>query len=642
LKRLSLVLGAIALASSAAFAADNYEVLDGTGSGLYIKSKDCGTFNGLALKCPQTTPSDAAGTPFGYSAWGAAPSGNVPGVNANVLTLPALPAFASTPTFNLGTLNGAATAAAQTSVQSTPGTPQTTAITIQGNASGVPVPVTGSFSASLSGWTPGGAFATPLSVSTASARVALPTGTVVVVYNTGSSAAYVQLGGSTVTASTSADVIGAGGWSAFTVGSNTYLAAVTASGTTSLNISGGSGLATGALAGSGGGGSVPTGSAGSPNSAVLSVQGVSGGTVLPVVIGAGSNIIGSVNAAQAGSWNIGNITGTVALPTGAATAANQTNVQSTPGTSQATAVTIQGNASGIAVPVSGTLAATQSGTWNIGSISTLPSLPAGANAIGSVSVSNFPGTQTVTGTVAATQSGTWNIGSISSLPALPSGSNTIGTVNAAQSGTWNVTNISGTVSLPTGAATAANQTSVESAPGTPQTTAITIQGNASGVAVPVSGTLAATQSGTWNIGSIATLPALPAGSNSIGSVTVNAADPCQGAMKSSVAFSGATGQFRIITGTASKKTYICHIRYSTSAVTSISIIEGTGSACATGAAAMDGSTTAANGRYEIAGGVESSGNGQGDIMHAATAADDVCFLQSGTATIAGRVTYVQQ
>ena len=52
-----------------------------------------------------------------------------------------LPALAATPTFNLGTLNGAATAGNQTAVQSAPGTPQTTAMTIQGNASGVAVPV---------------------------------------------------------------------------------------------------------------------------------------------------------------------------------------------------------------------------------------------------------------------------------------------------------------------------------------------------------------------------------------------------------------------------------------------------------------------------------------------------------------------
>jgi len=43
--------------------------------------------------------------------------------------------------------------------------------------------------------------------------------------------------------------------------------------------------------------------------------------------------------------------------------------------------------------------------------------------------------------------------------------------------------------LPTGASTAANQTSVQSAPGTPQTTALTIQGNASGISVPITGSL---------------------------------------------------------------------------------------------------------------------------------------------------------
>lgn len=80
-----------------------------------------------------------------------------------------------------------------------------------------------------------------------------------------------------------------------------------------------------------------------------------------------------------------------------------------------------------------------------------------ATVTGSVSVSNFPATQPVSGTVAATQSGTWNI-----------------------------TNISGTQTLPTGASTSALQSNVQSAPGTPQTIAMTIQGNSSGVAVPIS------------------------------------------------------------------------------------------------------------------------------------------------------------
>jgi hypothetical protein len=79
-------------------------------------------------------------------------------------------------------------------------------------------------------------------------------------------------------------------------------------------------------------------------------------------------------------------------------------------------------------------AVTQSGTWNIGSITTLPALPTGANTIGAV-----------------TQSGTWNIGSITTLPALPTGSNTIGAVT--QSGTWNIGSITTLPALPTGSNT---------------------------------------------------------------------------------------------------------------------------------------------------------------------------------------------
>jgi hypothetical protein len=60
--------------------------------------------------------------------------------------------------------------------------------------------------------------------------------------------------------------------------------------------------------------------------------------------------------------------------------------------------------------------------------------------------------------IAVTQSGTWNIGSITTLPALATGSNVIGAVT--QSGAWNITNISGTISLPTGAATSANQSTL--------------------------------------------------------------------------------------------------------------------------------------------------------------------------------------
>lgn len=64
-------------------------------------------------------------------------------------------------------------------------------------------------------------------------------------------------------------------------------------------------------------------------------------------------------------------------------------------------------------------------------------------------------------------------------------------------------------------ATAANQTAVQSAPGTPQTKAVTVQGNASGVALPVAvGAYVWTPLGCYQItslGSAAGLPTIPSG-----------------------------------------------------------------------------------------------------------------------------------
>ncbi|HTR14077.1 MAG TPA: hypothetical protein VMI72_12695 [Roseiarcus sp.] len=114
--------------------------------------------------------------------------------------------------------------------------------------------ISGSFSATLSGFQPTPSYS-QLSVNASSSRVALPSGAVVVVYNTGSYVAYVTLGNSSVSATTGYDAIQPNSWMAFTVGTNTYLAGITASGTTALNISGGSGLPTGAGGGAGGGGS---------------------------------------------------------------------------------------------------------------------------------------------------------------------------------------------------------------------------------------------------------------------------------------------------------------------------------------------------------------------------------------------------
>lgn len=138
-------------------------------------------------------------------------------------------------------------------------------------------------------------------------------------------------------------------------------------------------------------------------------------------------------------------------------------------------------------------------------------LPAGAatsnnqtNGTQVTSVNNFPTTQPVSGTVTANQ-GTPGVGAWPTL--------------AAQSGTWDIRNISGTVSLPTGASTAAKQPALGTA-GTASSDVITVQGitsmtplkvDGTGGTFPVSGTIAATQSGTWNITNISGTVSLPTG-----------------------------------------------------------------------------------------------------------------------------------
>jgi hypothetical protein len=105
------------------------------------------------------------------------------------------------------------------------------------------VPTSGGGGGSSGTFTPSGNFSTPLSVSTTSANVQIPTGspTTIMVSNTGAVGAYVNLGGSGVTATTSGLFIGGGATVPLVVGSNGYLAAITASGSTTLNIAGGTG-----------------------------------------------------------------------------------------------------------------------------------------------------------------------------------------------------------------------------------------------------------------------------------------------------------------------------------------------------------------------------------------------------------------
>lgn len=235
----------------------------------------------------------------------------------------------------------------------------------------------------------------------------------------------------------------------------------------------------------------------------------------------------SVSAVQSGTWNINNISGTVSLPTGAATSALQTSgnasLTSIDGKLPATlgqktmansfAVVLASDQTAIPVSQSGTwttgrtwtlasgtdsVAAVQSGTWNINNISGTVSLPTGASTsalqtTGNSSLSSIDGKlvddfgvstaalRTAAQVGNATGAASFNAGTTTaqtlrvvlptdqtSIPVAQSGTWTTGrtwalssgtdSVAAVQSGTWNINNVSGTVSLPTGASTSALQT----------------------------------------------------------------------------------------------------------------------------------------------------------------------------------------
>lgn len=121
---------------------------------------------------------------------------------------------------------------------------------------GSTVPVSGTFTASLGGFTPStsGARMTPLTVTTSDSSGTLPTGTVVIVSNVGTTnPMYCNV--NSVTATTSDQLIPPDSWIALTIPSGvTALHCIATGGSTTANGLGGSGLPTGAGGGSGGSG----------------------------------------------------------------------------------------------------------------------------------------------------------------------------------------------------------------------------------------------------------------------------------------------------------------------------------------------------------------------------------------------------
>lgn len=266
-------------------------------------------------------------------------------------------------------------------------------------------------------------------------------------------------------------------------------------------------------------------------------------------------------------------------------------------------MTIQGSASGTAVPISGTVTITPSGTQVVSNagvfaVQNTAATPAGSNVIGHV--------------IADTGSTT----AVTSLPATPAGSNIIGNVRIDQTtpGTTNKVDIgtNGTVAIGTALP--------------------------AGSAVIGKVSIDQTTPGTTNLVALA-----PNQSVNVAQVGGAAPDPCFGLLRTPFSISQ-TGNAQIITGVSAKKIYICSIWFVAPDAESITVVEGTGSICATSTIAVPGfpAATAANGAAFAANGGISANGGSGQMGSTSVNADNVCLFQSGSGRVAGGGTFVPQ
>lgn len=99
-----------------------------------------------------------------------------------------------------------------------------------------------------------------------------------------------------------------------------------------------------------------------------------------------------------------------------------------------------------------------------------------------------------------------------------------------------------------------------------------------------------------------------------------------------------TASAQLVAGVASQRIYLCAVILITAADQSISLVEGTGSVCATGIAAVMGGTTASM-ALVANGGLSSVA--AFPWISTATNANALCLLQSGSGNVSGVITYRQ-
>lgn len=95
----------------------------------------------------------------------------------------------------------------------------------------------------------------------------------------------------------------------------------------------------------------------------------------------------------------------------------------------------------------------------------------------------------------------------------------------------------------------------------------------------------------------------------------------------------------IVTGVSGRHVRIAAINLVTAAANNVALISGTGATCGTGTAGIAGGTTAASGWNFAANGGLTLGNGLGEALRTVAAGDSVCIVTSAATQLSGHLSY---
>lgn len=323
-------------------------------------------------------------------------------------------------------------------------------------------------------------------------------------------------------------------------------------------------------------------------------------------------------------------------------------------------------------PVSGTVTVTDgSGALNV--IVDSSALPSGAATaalqtqpgvdIGDVTVNNGTGAAavniqdggniiTVDGTVAATQSGTWNVTNISGTVSLPTGASTLTEQQTQTTALQIIDNLpvaqGSTTSGQSGALVQGAVTTSAPSYTTAQTSPLSLQTDGDlrvEIEDPILDVRQATAA-NLNIRSDtsgATAAAPPARADFIGGVTSGATGGFLGGITvcdSWVPVDIVTATTVLaVTGVSGRHVYICSINLVTAGANNVAIVAGTGATCGTSTAGMNGGVTSGEGWNFAANGGIAQGSGLGAIMRTETTGDSVCIITSAAVQLSGAIGY---